>query len=58
VPRKNEIAKAHAIIVSVFVLYTFIFVFNNGMGWKIVLIMIGIGWLLSAISGFLKALKK
>lgn len=47
-----------AIIASVFALYTFIFVFDNGMGWKIVLIIIGIGWLLSAVSGFLKALKK
>lgn len=47
-----------AAIVSFFALYTFIFIFDNGMGWKIALIIIGIGWLLSAISGFLKALKK
>ena len=47
-----------AIIVSIFALYTFIFVFDNGVGWKIALIIIGIGWLLSAISGFLKVVKK
>lgn len=47
-----------AIIVSVFVLYTFIFVLNKSMAWKIILIVIGIGWLLSAISGFLKNLEK
>lgn len=44
------------IVVSLFALYTFIFVFNNGTRWKIALILIGIGWLLSAISGFLRAL--
>lgn len=41
-----------AIPVSLFSLYTFIFVFNNGIGWKIALIIIGLGWLISAISGF------
>ena len=46
------------IVVSIFALYTFIFIFDNGIGWKIALIIIGIGWLLSAISGFLNALKK
>ena len=47
-----------AIIVSLFALYTFIFVFDNGIKWKIALIIIGIGWLISAISGFLRILKK
>lgn len=47
-----------AIIASIFALYTFIFVFDRGIAWKIALIIIGIGWLLSAVSGFLKALKK
>ena len=46
-----------AIPVSLFALYTFIFVFDNGMGWKIFLIIVGICWLLSAISGFIKNLK-
>ncbi len=45
-----------AIIISLLVLYTFIFVFNNGIGWKIFLIIVGICWLLSAISGFIKNL--
>ena len=46
-----------AVIISLFALYTFIFIFNNGIGWKIFLIIVGIGWLLSAISGFIKNLK-
>lgn len=47
-----------AIPVSLFALYTFIFVFDNGIGWKIALIIIGLGWLISAISGFIRNLKK
>ncbi len=46
-----------ALLVSVFALYTFIFVFDNGIGWKIALIIIGLGWLFSAISGLLNNLK-
>lgn len=46
-----------AVIISLFALYTFIFIFDNGIGWKIFLIIVGIGWLLSAISGFIKNLK-
>lgn len=47
-----------ATIVSIFALYTFIFVFDNGIGWKIALIIIGAGWLLSAVSGLWNNLKK
>ena len=47
-----------AIPVSLFALYTFIFVFDNGFWWKIALIIIGLGWLISAISGFIDNLKK
>jgi len=47
-----------AIPVSLFALYTFIFVFDNGIGWEIALIIIGLGWLISAISGFIESLKK
>ena len=47
-----------AIPVSLFALYTFMFVFDNGIGWKIALIIIGLGWLISAISGFIESLKK
>ena len=46
-----------AIPVSLFALYTFIFVFDNGIGWKISLIIIGLGWLISAVSGFIENLK-
>lgn len=42
-----------AIPVSLFGLYTFIFVSDNGLGWKIALIIIGLGWLISAVSGFI-----
>ena len=47
-----------AILVSLFALYTFIFVFDNGIEWKIALIIIGLGWLISAISGFIENFKK
>lgn len=47
-----------AIPISVFALYTFIFIFDNGIGWKIALIIIGLGWLTSAISGFMSNLRK
>ena len=61
---KEKMRKIHlvlygiAIPVSLFALYTFIFVFDNGIGWKIALIIIGLGWLISAISGFINNLKK
>lgn len=45
------------IIVSIFALYTVIFVFDNGIGWKIFLVVVDLGWLLSAISGFLNNLR-
>ena len=45
-----------AIVISILALYTFIFIFDNGIGWKIFLIIVGICWLLSAISGFIKNL--
>ena len=47
-----------AIPVSLFALYTFIFVFDNDIGWEIGLIIIGFGWFISAISGFIENLKK
>lgn len=47
-----------AIPVSLFALYTFIFIFDNGIGWKIALTIIGLGWLVSAISGFINNLRK
>lgn len=47
-----------AIPVSLFALYTFIFVFDNDIGWKIGLIIIGFGWFISTISGFIENLKK
>lgn len=47
-----------AIPVSLFALYTFFFVFDHGIGWKIVLIIIGLGWIVSAISGFINNLRK
>ncbi|MDO4557272.1 MAG: hypothetical protein Q4B70_19335 [Lachnospiraceae bacterium] len=61
---KEKIRKLHLILyglaipVSLFALYTFVFVFDNGIGWKVALIIIGLGWLVSAISGFIRNLKK
>ena len=61
---KEKMRKFHLVLygldipISLFALYTFIFVFDNGIGWKIALIVIGLGWLLSAISGFITNLKK
>ncbi|WP_294580869.1 hypothetical protein [uncultured Thomasclavelia sp.] len=46
------------LIISIFALYTFIFVFDNGIGWKIFLLIIAIGWLISAISGIIKNLNR
>ena len=54
----NLVLYGIAIPISLFALYTFIFVFDNGIGWKIALIIIGLGWLISAISGFIENLKK
>ena len=54
----NLILYGIAVVVSIFALYTFIFVFDNGIGWKIALIIIGFGWFISAISGFIENLKK
>jgi hypothetical protein len=47
-----------AVPASLFALYAFVFVVDEGIGWQIVLIIIGLGWLLSAISGFMRNLKK
>ena len=55
--KRKIILNGIAIPISVFALYTFIFVFDNGTGWKIALIIIGLGWLISAISGFMSNLK-
>ena len=61
---KEKMRKFHlvlyglAIPISLFALYTFIFVFDNGIGWKIALIVIGFGRLISAVSGFITNLKK
>jgi len=56
--KHNLVLNGIAIPISVFALYTFIFVLDNGIGWKIALIVIGLGWLISAISGFMSNLKK
>lgn len=55
--KRNLVLNGIAIPISVFALYTFIFVFDNGIRWRIALIIIGLGWLISAISGFVNNLK-
>ena len=57
VMNKKRIINITGIIISLFALYTFIFVFDNGIGWKVFLIIVGVCWLLSAISGFIKNLE-
>ena len=54
----NLVLYGIAIPASLFALYTFIFVFDNGIGWQITLTIIGFGWLISAISGLIENLKK
>ena len=56
--KRNLVLNGIAIPISVFALYTFIFIFNNGIGWKIAFIIIGLGWLISAMSGFISNLRK
>ena len=54
----NLVLYGIAIPVSLFALYTFIFVFDNGIGWQIALTIIGLGWLISAISGIINNLRR
>ena len=55
--KRNLVLNGIAIPISAFALYTFIFAFDNGIGWKIVLIIIGLGWLIYSISGYMNNLK-
>ncbi len=45
-----------AIPISIVALYIIIFEFDNDIGWKITLIIIGLSWLIYAISGFINNL--
>ncbi len=54
----NLILYSIGALISIFAIYVFIFVFDDSMGWKIALIIIGICWLFSAVSGLLNNLKK
>lgn len=47
-----------AVVISLFALYMFIFVYDNDIKWKIGLIIIGFGWLISAIFGIKENVKK
>lgn len=42
------------LIISVFALYTFIFVADLSMGWRITLIVISIFWIISGISNLIE----
>lgn len=42
------------LIISVFALYTFIFVADISMGWRITLIVISIFWIISEISNLIE----
>lgn len=45
------------VFISIFALYIFIFVAELATGWKIFWSIIGLGWLLSAISGIMENLR-
>ena len=47
-----------AIPFSLFGLYTVVFVSDSGTGRKIVLCIIGLGWFISGISGFINNLER
>lgn len=42
------------LIISVFALYTFIFVVDVSKGWRIVLIVIAISWIISGVSNLIE----
>lgn len=42
------------LIISVFALYTFIFVADISMGWRITLIVISVFWIISGISNLIE----
>ena len=54
----NLVLYGIAIPISLFALYTFTFIFDKSIGWKIALIIIGAGWFVSAVSGFINNLRK
>lgn len=47
-----------AIPLSLWAFYMFLFVLDTGTGWKILLTIIALGWLISSVSGFVSNLRK
>lgn len=45
------------VLVSLFALYTFLFVIDMAIGWKIFWSMIGFGWLFTAVTGLLENIR-
>ena len=50
--KRNLALYGGGIVASHFALYTFLFVLDRGVGWKIALMIIAAGWLISAVSRF------
>ena len=42
------------LLISIFALYTFIFVIDVSKGWKIILIVIAISWIISGITNLIE----
>lgn len=47
-----------AIPVSLWALYMFLIVLDIGTGWKVLLTIMGLGWLISAVSGWISNWRK
>jgi len=46
------------LIISIIALYAFVTMIDISVGWRIVLIVIGIGWIVSAISNLIGCFKQ
>ena len=54
----KTITTIFCLLISIFALYTFIFVIDVSRGWQITLIIIAIFWIISGISNLLEFFRK
>ena len=54
---KKLILNIIELLLSLFALYTFIFIAELGMFWKVGLIMVSLFWIITAISNIIKEIK-
>lgn len=52
--KTKAITTVICLLLSIFALYTFIFVAEVSIGWKIALIVIAISWIISGISNLIE----